>query len=397
MIQNIKKKICLAGKNEIAVYGLHLLLEYVVKENLCVLCNATDDGFDTWQPSLLKAAIENDIEVKTLGECYGIDGLIFISLEFDKIISPNKFMNANLYNIHLSNLPSYKGMYTSALPLLNGEKSSGVTLHYIDSGIDTGDIIEQIQFPINESDNARNLYEKYLVYSKKLLKENIVKLLIDDVRSHPQGANGSTYFSKKEIDYSCLEVDLKRTAEQIKNQIRAFTFPEYQVPKVFDCYVNAAAVSSKKSTEKAGTLIQTRAESISIATVDYDLTLYRDMNYELLHAAANDCPSRALDCIKNGANIEYKNGKGWTPLIIASFNGSINVLELLLSEGVDVNQTNYKGTTPLMYAMTHFENTGQRLVFDALIKHGASLDLKDLSGLSIKDYAKKRAVQGLFE
>jgi len=65
MIQNINKKICLAGKNEIAVYGLNLLLEYVSKENLCVLCNATDDGFDTWQPSLLRAAIENNVEVKT--------------------------------------------------------------------------------------------------------------------------------------------------------------------------------------------------------------------------------------------------------------------------------------------------------------------------------------------
>jgi len=66
---------------DIAVHGLSLLLEYVDKENLCVLCNATDDGIDTWQPSLLKAAIENDIEVKTLDECYGINGLIFISLE----------------------------------------------------------------------------------------------------------------------------------------------------------------------------------------------------------------------------------------------------------------------------------------------------------------------------
>jgi methionyl-tRNA formyltransferase len=397
MIQNIKQKICLAGKNEIAVYGLSLLLELVDKENLCVLSNATDDGFDTWQPSLLKAAIENGIAVKTLDECYRIDGLIFISLEFDKIVSPNKFVNANLYNIHFSNLPSYKGMYTSALPLLNGEKSSGVTLHYIDAGIDTGDIIDQIQFPINDSDTARNLYEKYLVHSKNLLRKNIAKLLSGEVCYHPQSANGSTYYSKKAIDYKCLEIDLRQTAEQIKNQIRAFTFPEYQVPKVLDCYVNAADISSKKSTEKPGTLIQSRLDTISIATVDYDLTLYLDMNYELLNAAATDAVSKALACITNGANIEYRNGKGWTPLIIASFNGSINVLKLLLSEGVDVNQTNYKGTTPLMYAMTHYENTGERCVFDLLIKHGANLDLRDFSGLSLKDYAKNRAVRGLFE
>lgn len=397
MIQKIEHKICLAGKNEIAVYGLSILLELVDKENLCVICNATDDGFDTWQPSFLKAAIENGIEVKTLEECYRIDGLIFISLEFDKIISPNKFVNANLYNIHFSNLPSYKGMYTSALPLLNGEKSSGVTLHHINAGIDTGDIIDQIQFPISDSDTARDLYDKYLLHSKILLRKNIAKLLSGEVISYPQSTKGSTYYSKKAIDYKCLEVDLRQTAEQIKNQIRAFTFPEYQVPKVLDFYVNAADVSSKKSTEKPGTLIQSGLDTISISTVDYDLTLHLDVNYELLNAAATDDVSKVLACVANGANIEYRNGKGWTPLIIASFNGSVNVLKLLLSKGADVNQTNYKGTTPLMYAMTNYEKTGEKCVFDLLIKYGAKLDLRDFSGLSIKDYAKKRAVFGLFE
>lgn len=58
MIQSIENKICIAGKNEIAVYGLSIALELVDKDNLCVLCNATDDVFDTWQPSFLKAAVE---------------------------------------------------------------------------------------------------------------------------------------------------------------------------------------------------------------------------------------------------------------------------------------------------------------------------------------------------
>lgn len=396
-MKNITQKICLAGKNEIAVYGLNLLLEFVDKERLSVLCNATDNGFDTWQPSLLKAATENNIEVKNLHDCYGVDELIFISLEFDKIISPDKFVSSNLYNIHFSNLPAYKGMYTSALPLLNGEKTSGVTLHCIDSGIDTGDIIDQIQFEIGHSDTARDLYGKYNFYSKKLLRNNIKKLLDGEVAPRPQSASGSSYYSKKEIDYKCLEFDLRCTAEQVKNQIRAFTFPEYQVPKILGHYINAVNVLSARSTNKPGTVIKSSIDSITISTIDYDVTLHLDMDYGLLEAAEMDLVSRALSCIKNGANIEYKNGNGWTPLIVAAFNGSINVLKLLIDEGADVNHANYKGTTPLMYAMTHYEKTGKRLAFDLLIKHGASLDLCDTSGLSIKDYAKKRAVFGLFD
>ena len=73
---------------------------------------------------------------------------MFISLEYHRLIDPLKFVTSKLYNPHFSLLPAYKGMYTSALPLLNDEKDAGVTLHHIDSGIDTGDIIDQIIFPI---------------------------------------------------------------------------------------------------------------------------------------------------------------------------------------------------------------------------------------------------------
>ena len=62
-------------------------------------------------------------------------------------------------------------MYTSALPIINNELETGVTLHKIDSGIDTGDIIDQIKFKIENNFTARDLYFKYLFYSKELLKK----------------------------------------------------------------------------------------------------------------------------------------------------------------------------------------------------------------------------------
>lgn len=58
----------------------------------------------------------------TLEQAYEIENLIFISCEFDQLIKPEKFNSPFLYNIHFSLLPAYKGMYTSALPLYNGEK-----------------------------------------------------------------------------------------------------------------------------------------------------------------------------------------------------------------------------------------------------------------------------------
>ena len=50
-----------------------------------------------------------------------------------------------------------------------------------------------------------------------------------------------------------------------------------------------------------------------------------------------------------------------------------------------------------MYAMTHYENTQQRLAFDTLIELGADKELRDNRNLSIEDYAKERKVLGLFD
>ena len=395
MATKIEKQVCLAGKNDIAVYGLSLLLKLINKENLSVICNETDDGFDSWQPSLLKAAKDNDVSLTTIEDCYDIDGLIFLSLEFDKIISPDKFINASLFNIHFSNLPAYKGMYTSALPLLNDEKESGVTLHYIDSGIDTGDIIDQLTFPIDRTDTARNLYEKYLLNSKKLLDKNLSNLIKGELVSHSQSAIGSTYFSKKSIDYKNLQVNLSCSANQIFNQIRAFTFPEYQVPRVHGFFVNSVKILDRKSSFKSGTLLRESELEICISSMDYDLILYRDMNAELFLAAAENNKPKILSCLENGADINLRNGKGWTPLIVASFNGGLEAMKTLIENGADIDMPDFKGITPLMYAMQNYEKTKLKLGFDLLLEKGANKKLRDGYNLSIEDHAKLRKVFGL--
>ena len=134
--------ICIAGKNDIAVEILLYLLDRTIKkENIYVIPNKTDDGKNNWQRSLLKNANELNINIASLEQVYNIENLLFLSLEFDKIINPLNFRTKQLFNIHFSLLPKYKGMFTSILPILNNDKITGVTFHRIDKGIDTGDII----------------------------------------------------------------------------------------------------------------------------------------------------------------------------------------------------------------------------------------------------------------
>ena len=138
----MQKTICIAGKNEIAVHGLNEATKMFPKNKIIALCDLNDEGFDTWQPSYKKFANFMGIDIVKLEDCYKIQDLVFISLEYHRLIKPKQFSTKELYNIHFSKLPEYKGMYTSAWPLLTGTNASGVTLHKIDEGIDTGEIID---------------------------------------------------------------------------------------------------------------------------------------------------------------------------------------------------------------------------------------------------------------
>ena len=100
--------ICIAGKNDIAVNAVKYLLNdlHVDKKNLRIIANSTDDGIDSWQPSFKKFAKDNDILEVTQKDVYDIENLIFISLEFNKIIRPEKYKTKQIYNMHFSLLPA---------------------------------------------------------------------------------------------------------------------------------------------------------------------------------------------------------------------------------------------------------------------------------------------------
>jgi ankyrin repeat protein len=117
----------------------------------------------------------------------------------------------------------------------------------------------------------------------------------------------------------------------------------------------------------------------------------------LLSAAFSDNIDLATESLDCGADPDFQKGNGWTPLIVSAYNGSFRVLKKLLESGSDVNKTSYSGTTPIMYAMSHYENSGDRLCFEFLKSHGADMSIRDGHSKSIYDYAKERNVVGLFD
>lgn len=268
-------KVCIAGKNDIAVESTEFLLrEGLVDSDSLVVCfNDTDAGVDTFQRSFRHYAETRHLREVKLGDLYDIEELIFISLEFDKIVPVKRFFSKALYNIHFSLLPKYRGMYTSALPILHGEKFTGVTLHEIDAGIDTGDIVEQIMFEIDSGDNSRDLYFKYIDYGIELFKSNARKILHRDYIATKQPLEGASYFSRQSVDFTNLKVDLNKTAFEVRNQIRAYSFEEYQLPVVYGYPISHTELMENRSSHKPGTILREDESCIEISTVDFDLRL----------------------------------------------------------------------------------------------------------------------------
>tara|TARA_Y100001938_G_C8084360_1_gene431058 strand:- start:1015 stop:1626 length:612 start_codon:yes stop_codon:yes gene_type:complete len=142
---------------------------------------------------------------------------IFISVLYDKIIKQDFIEKRKCFNFHPGILPEYRGAGCSSWAIINGEKESGVTLHYIDSGIDTGDIICINKFPIEDLDTAYDVNEKALDTMYNSFIENFNYLLEGSMEgsiiSVKQG-NGKTYYRK----------DLEK-AKDLTRFIKAFTFP----------------------------------------------------------------------------------------------------------------------------------------------------------------------------
>ena len=96
-----------------------------------------------------------------------------------KLIGENilKAYNRRIINIHPSLLPKYKGKDAVGQALESGDTITGTTVHYVDSGMDTGEIIEQWTCDIYTDDTKEQLEERIKVMEHKLYPKVISKII----------------------------------------------------------------------------------------------------------------------------------------------------------------------------------------------------------------------------
>ena len=110
---------------------------------------------------------------------------LIVSVLFSHILKEEiiKLPKKGVINIHPAHLPDYKGISPVFWSLVNGEKHSGVSVHFIDKGIDTGGIIARKKVKIEESDTEDSLYWKCIRTGSDFLIESIKNALRGKVKT----------------------------------------------------------------------------------------------------------------------------------------------------------------------------------------------------------------------
>lgn len=128
----------------------------------------------------------------------------------------------NVFNIHPSMLPKEKGGGVFSWRIMNGVNLIAATIHYIDEGVDTGDIILQEGY---ESENSNMNVYSMLSESHGLFDKLLEKFLTDkDLESRKQNPEEGTYLPRLYTEKNGA-LDWKWSAKEVISFINAFSFP----------------------------------------------------------------------------------------------------------------------------------------------------------------------------
>lgn len=125
--------------------------------------------------------------------------------------------------VHESLLPKYRGFAPINWAIINGEKSTGVTLFYLDKKIDNGDIIDQETIKIEKNETAYDVYKKTSEGSLNLLKKNLKRIIKGHVKGRRQDEKFATYTCMRLPEDG--QINWNNKAENIYNLIRGLSYP----------------------------------------------------------------------------------------------------------------------------------------------------------------------------
>lgn len=162
-------------------------------------------------------------------------------------------------NLHASILPRHRGAAPIQAAILSGDRASGITVMYMDEGLDTGDILLTRTLPIRRRETGGSLHDCLAELAPETLREALELLGAGRAPRVPQDAARATHMGKLTREHG--EIDWTKPAREIERHIRAMnpwpcawtTLPDESGPKRIKVF---SAIAHRRTSGSFGSLLR---------------------------------------------------------------------------------------------------------------------------------------------
>ena len=201
---------------------------------------------------------------------------IIITCAYGQII-PIQILNYPKYgciNVHASLLPKYRGGAPIQHAIINGESKTGITIMYMNEGLDTGDMIEKAEVIIDNNDNLETLSNKLMIKGASLLERVLPNIINGNIKREIQDNRIATY--SPVITRNDELLDFNKKSLEIYNHVRALS-PNPGAYAVLDnkvIKIYASKVSDHVYMDaKNGEIVKIYKDGIGISTSDSEIII----------------------------------------------------------------------------------------------------------------------------
>jgi methionyl-tRNA formyltransferase len=231
------KKILFLGSKPIGFYCLNHIVKLREEHNIEIVGILSNENqrFDS-SISFRKLAQENNILFyEDLDQILDLDFDYLISVQYHLILKQKHIDMAKkvAINLHLAPLPDYRGCNQFSFALFNSEKTFGTTIHLIDTGIDSGDILFERRFEIKKDWFVKDLFDETVAQSKILFEESFLDIINGRYTPVSQKSLLETrkehlYFRKDINDLKCISID--DDIPTMLKKVKATSMPGFEPP-----------------------------------------------------------------------------------------------------------------------------------------------------------------------
>ena len=170
------------------------------------------------------------------------------------------------FNLHGSLLPKYRGGAPIHYALLNGDEKTGITLMYMDKGMDSGDMIAKEEIIIEENDNIESLTNKLSIIASKMIIKYLPSLIDGTNNRVKQDINKVTF--SPIITREDEHLDFNVTAKEIFNRYRMLSPNPLPNIKIDDIEYKIAECKIVDASGKVSTVVNKDKNSFTIMAKD---------------------------------------------------------------------------------------------------------------------------------